>query len=763
MDENNLIEDPQFQFAGKKPGLQIWRIENFKLQPIQPTHHGSFYSGDAYLILKTKLWKSGNFAWDLHFWLGKDSSQDEQGAAAILAIQLDDYLGGEPVQYRETEGNESSMFKSYFKTGIIYKQGGVSSGFNHVRTNDFSSIKRLLHVKGKRNVTAKEVKVSWDSFNRGDSFIIDIGHLIIVFNAAESNRAEQMKANNLAKDIRDRERGGRARVEIVDGKSIIQHGKSEIKEGGEYNEIILELEKVFEAPLPKTFSPPTKDDTPAAASLSTCKLFNISDETGEIVVKEVATSPLKQHFLLHEDCYLIDQGNGQKLFIWKGKLATKNERKSAMKYATQYIEAKNYNSNTCQVEVNNDGGESAIFKQLFTGWKGKYSTNFSDSNIGPGTRTFTNNRGVAKQSNEKFDASTLHQSKQAAITRMPDNGEGEIIIWRVENDKLHKLKDKHHGQFHTGDSYLIFYTYDKCGKEAHIIYIWQGLKSPEFERGSAAFLAVGIDDHYGGEPVQIRVEQGQEPRHFLEIFKGKFVIRNGGYDHVLKCATEQSEISMFHVKGNATYNTKAVEVSANASKLNSNDCFVVITPTSTFIWCGNGANGDEREMAKSIAGRLAGHKSSEVMAEGYESKEFWSVLGGKSAYQTTVSSEDYDELEDYQGRLFECSNASGRFTGCWGIANFFRKKIEKKILENLSKIFLRPPSHSRRNPRFPTNRPRPLRRHAPRRLGMHLHVDRHHRQPRRKTKIHPSRFRLSSHPPSRSKPQNSTSNCQTRL
>ena len=41
------------------------------------------------------------------------------GAAAMLTTQMDDYLGGDPVQYREVQGNESEMFKGYFKSGIV--------------------------------------------------------------------------------------------------------------------------------------------------------------------------------------------------------------------------------------------------------------------------------------------------------------------------------------------------------------------------------------------------------------------------------------------------------------------------------------------------------------------------------------------------------------------------------------------------------------------------------------------------------------------
>ncbi|KAI7753960.1 hypothetical protein M8C21_029092, partial [Ambrosia artemisiifolia] len=84
-------------------------------------------------ILQTNALKSGALRHDIHYWLGKDTSQDEAGAAAIKTIELDAALGGRAVQYREVQGHETERFLSYFKPCIIPQSGGVASGFNHAK------------------------------------------------------------------------------------------------------------------------------------------------------------------------------------------------------------------------------------------------------------------------------------------------------------------------------------------------------------------------------------------------------------------------------------------------------------------------------------------------------------------------------------------------------------------------------------------------------------------------------------------------------
>lgn len=84
-----MAQHPEFEKAGQKPGLQVWRVENFDLVPVPENLYGGFYTGDAYLILNTIKQRSGSLQYDLHFWLGECS---EVIAATVKEISVLGYF-----------------------------------------------------------------------------------------------------------------------------------------------------------------------------------------------------------------------------------------------------------------------------------------------------------------------------------------------------------------------------------------------------------------------------------------------------------------------------------------------------------------------------------------------------------------------------------------------------------------------------------------------------------------------------------------------
>ena len=78
----------------------------------------------------------------------------------------------------------------------------------------------LLHVKRVLccvvmcvvGVPLLQVKMSWSSMNHGDCFLLDLGLQIWVWQGEEAGKMEKIKALEVARRIRDEERGGRAQV-----------------------------------------------------------------------------------------------------------------------------------------------------------------------------------------------------------------------------------------------------------------------------------------------------------------------------------------------------------------------------------------------------------------------------------------------------------------------------------------------------------------------------------------------------------------------
>ena len=50
--------------------------------------------------------------------MGAETTKDEAGVAAFKTVELDDHLGGSPVQHREVQDHESAQFLTYFPGGI---------------------------------------------------------------------------------------------------------------------------------------------------------------------------------------------------------------------------------------------------------------------------------------------------------------------------------------------------------------------------------------------------------------------------------------------------------------------------------------------------------------------------------------------------------------------------------------------------------------------------------------------------------------------
>lgn len=310
----------EWKTAGDEVGVEVWRIEKFKVVP-QKDFTGEFYNGDSYIVLNTYL-EEDSKKYNAHFWLGAETSQDEAGAAAIKTVELDDLLGDEPVQYREVQGVETKLFKDCFRGGVRILEGGVDTGFAHVKPDEYRP--RLLHIQGnskKQNVS--QVPLSLDSLNSADVFLLDLGLELIQFNGPKASPHEKRAANQLMNKLAS-ERNGRVKskdqIDTLDedtGAATkfwetlgVAERPSELPEESNRGKVEAKLEDFY-----KDFEK---------------KLYHV--ENDDVTQKDFDKSILAKE---GDDAIIVDVG--AKIFLWIGSKASLQEKGEAMCTAIKMI------------------------------------------------------------------------------------------------------------------------------------------------------------------------------------------------------------------------------------------------------------------------------------------------------------------------------------------------------------------------------------------------------------------------------------------
>ncbi|KXN81792.1 Severin [Leucoagaricus sp. SymC.cos] len=312
-------KEAAWENAGINSGLQIWRIERFHVVEWPRDRYGQFYDGDSYIVLHVSWRNDISFSYGLHFWLGGRTTQDEAGTAAYKTVELDDYLHGKPVQYREVQGYESSHFLSYFPQFVCLR-GGTTTGFHHVTEPPPQNVHKLYRVdlshypNGRSSVVVREVPAEASSLVEGDVYVLDQGSQILQFNSTKSAGQERFKAAEFVRSLAD-QRKDESEIVVYD-------------EGGPgASRFLTELGAEALVPAPADLS---TEITPAT-------LYKLSDESGFIAFTRVA---LSEDSLSSNDAFLLDNSWDSlypTVYVWLGRDASLNERRLSVQYAQDYL------------------------------------------------------------------------------------------------------------------------------------------------------------------------------------------------------------------------------------------------------------------------------------------------------------------------------------------------------------------------------------------------------------------------------------------
>jgi len=296
--------EPAWQGAGQEVGVKIWRIVKFKVTDWPEDQYGEFFNGDSYIILNTYK-EEDEIKYDVHFWIGKYSTQDEYGTAAYKTVELDTFLDDKPIQHREVQGHESTLFKSYFPTLTLLK-GGADTGFKRVLPEAYDS--RLFHVKKQANkkITCTQISQKRGNLSSDDVFILDAGLTIYQWNGSNCSHDEKFKAAGEVDKIQS-QRPNAKEVKLEEKNMTDNHpfyknfkdGQSKKKEDVKAQRIMLEI--------------CDGEDTKVVAE-------------GDAISKDL---------LRQENVFIIVTGDH--VYCWIGGGASVDERKNGLPYACNYI------------------------------------------------------------------------------------------------------------------------------------------------------------------------------------------------------------------------------------------------------------------------------------------------------------------------------------------------------------------------------------------------------------------------------------------
>jgi hypothetical protein len=129
----------------------------------------------------------------------------------------------------------------------------------------------------------------------------------------------------------------------------------------------------------------------------------------------------------------------------------------------------------------------------------------------------------------------------------------------------------------------------------------------------------------------VRVEEGNEPRHFLSLLKGKMVIFDG------KKTDERKEITLFQIRGSNHSDMRTMECYISSYLLYSSDIFLLKCKEEIYIWFGKMASTTMRNAAPLICKLISPELKVIPIEEGSEVQEFWDKIGGKkTTYNTKI-------------------------------------------------------------------------------------------------------------------------------
>ncbi|KAL3866282.1 hypothetical protein ACJMK2_043589 [Sinanodonta woodiana] len=603
------MEPAFFDVQPIKPGLLIWRVERRSLWIIEQHEFGFFHEGSAYIVLHVDDYLETS----LHYWIGSSCTERDAKQCEEKASELDRILSGAHIFSREVEQRESTCFMHLFTDGVIYMEGRHKTNPEKAATYG----KKLYMVTGANLTRTKCIYPSKEYLTSDSALILDGFPRIYVWIGKKCGYVRRVKTMQIAKRIRNLQRNGKCHIIVIDENDIGLHQAF--------------MKKLDGIPFREDTS--TKRMTDATEGhhqkQSIVILHRVSGNSVLYDMPEAAQRPLKHCYLVKKDCYLLDRGPNNTLYVWVGREVAENDLNKAITRGMAFTEHHRYpgSISVCRIKEDHEPQE---FKSCFCDWREKpvdensVTKSYNVGIVGRALFSTHDKRPIPKiEEHWKDDYST------------ENNGPAEV--WRVAGELLAPITHDQKGIFHNGNCYIVLSRSEDDDVDNHLLYYWLGSKSRIEDRKNAAILALQMDEALRHKCTVIRILDGRENSHFMSTLQNSMVV----YD--VDCSPDRDN-QMFCVRELENGGIRVHQVSPVWTSLNSSGVFVLITPQTCYLWYGKFSGGAEREYSKQLLSFLypSLRYSYEVITEEKELPSFASVLGTRHGYPQDFNTKTYE-------------------------------------------------------------------------------------------------------------------------
>ncbi|GMF27055.1 unnamed protein product [Phytophthora lilii] len=625
-----MATDSAFAGAGKKAGLEAWRIEDLQPVPVPAAELHKLHSGDSYIFLKTSEATTGfnevkrdDYVTRLYRIKGKRTVRVEQVPLQSAYLSVDDAFvldaGLELYLYAGKEANRLEKAKALeFVSKTREARGGranvtfvdedpenaafweILGGFADVTRSSESDehhenvVKKnttVLRVSGStddnlqvEDVTPSSGVLTKDILKTEDVFIIDSGNELFVWVGKTASESERKNALTVAVHYLKKE-GRPSHTPIT---RVVEEGETPVftalfkawtepkvlEFGYQPSQGVahMQTDKTVDAKALLRAASQSEEDIgvdPNGDGKHEVTVWRIED-------LEKVEVPKEQYGYFYDgDSYIVlhvvtpSRGKPtQVIYFWQGRSSTTDEKAAAAILATFLDDS--LGGSPVQVRVV-QGKEPAHFRALFKGTMIVHA--------GGKASAFTN-----RDDEDSYDTDgvSLYQVRGT----------------NAENTLAAQVDEKT-SSLTSGDCFVLV-TPSK-------VYEWQGTGSSPAEREIASKIASILKKN---REIEV-VEEGSESDDFWEFLGGK-----GEYAKTKSSFEAPHEPRLFQCSNAYGYFDAREIVNFAQDDLNTDDVFILDTYTTLYVWIGAGANEPERREAMALAEKYLAVAKSDGRGEG---------------------------------------------------------------------------------------------------------------------------------------------------